>query len=325
MKVYIANFGRENLLWPICCERNVVLTYEDEDAWAVRQKGDRTAFIEYCVASKVAARGVKPTRALASRWFNLVEIVTSSSGDLWVHREKEQLWWTTTLGGPAVTTNERATWSSPSTANVYITAKPAEPWRNVNGLGSKLTWSGIHPKARQFLYTEATLQELSRDHSSYAHALVDGSSLTGWHERVDWNVRAMESGHGAVISLGAKDRTVARMVAGAMETVRASGPPSLKIPKRKSMTFGNEHEFVDYVDSLVEAQEGLCALTDLPLQFDGEQSDSALLYSLDRIDSDGPYGPGNLQLVCRFVNGWKSDQPDDEFRRLMNMVRRLGD
>jgi len=65
-------------------------------------------------------------------------------------------------------------------------------------------------------------------------------------------------------------------------------------------------------------------LTHLPLALDGEREDSDLLCSLDRIDSDGHYETGNLQIVCRFVNRWKGSDNDEAFRRLLNLVRTSG-
>ncbi|WP_299844379.1 hypothetical protein [uncultured Jannaschia sp.] len=46
-----------------------------------------------------------------------------------------------------------------------------------------------------------------------------------------------------------------------------------------------------------------------------------MLPSADRIDSSGHYEEANLQLVCRFINFWKQATPDDEFRRLIGIVR----
>ncbi|QQE90098.1 hypothetical protein [Azotobacter chroococcum] len=43
--------------------------------------------------------------------------------------------------------------------------------------------------------------------------------------------------------------------------------------------------------------------------------------SLDRIDSNGHYAPGNIQIICRFANRWKSDSDNAEFMRLINLVR----
>lgn len=76
-----------------------------------------------------------------------------------------------------------------------------------------------------------------------------------------------------------------------------------------------------YIAALFEAQEGLCVITGLPLQFRGGD-DHQLCCSLDRIDSNGHYAPGNLQIVCKFINMWKSNQDDAEFRRLIEVVRR---
>ena len=67
---------------------------------------------------------------------------------------------------------------------------------------------------------------------------------------------------------------------------------------------------------LLKDQEGLCAITGLRLGYDGDCDDKEVLASLDRIDSDGHYEVGNLQVVCRFVNRWKNDAADMEFRRL---------
>ena len=76
-----------------------------------------------------------------------------------------------------------------------------------------------------------------------------------------------------------------------------------------------------HIASLLERQENKCALTGIPLQFRGEQTDQQLLPSLDRIDSARHYEEGNLQVVCRFINFWKSDSADQEFRRLLALVR----
>jgi hypothetical protein len=80
-------------------------------------------------------------------------------------------------------------------------------------------------------------------------------------------------------------------------------------------------ELEGYITDLLVKQENKCALTGIPLQYRGEQNDDQLLPSLDRIDSDGHYDKGNLQVVCRFINFWKSSSPDDEFRRLLSLVR----
>ena len=91
---------------------------------------------------------------------------------------------------------------------------------------------------------------------------------------------------------------------------------------------GIECEVVD-CRSLAPLDEAtLCAaaactgqVTGIPFHFHGPGADSNLLPSVDRIDSDGHYETGNIQIVCRFVNFWKSDTDDEEFRRLLMLVR----
>jgi hypothetical protein len=73
----------------------------------------------------------------------------------------------------------------------------------------------------------------------------------------------------------------------------------------------------DQIVELIERQEGLCALTDLPFDYDEPHGDAALFVSLDRVDSSGHYEVGNLQVVCRFANKWKGAGDDSEFRRLI--------
>ena len=72
---------------------------------------------------------------------------------------------------------------------------------------------------------------------------------------------------------------------------------------------------------MLELQGDRCALTGIPFHYDGPDVDKALKPSLDRIDSNGHYAPGNLQIVCQFVNFWKGSQDNSEFTRLLEIVR----
>lgn len=128
----------------------------------------------------------------------------------------------------------------------------------------------------------------------------------------------------AVSSLAAKQAAVARMAATARDTVAgANGQQVLRTLKHKDLRFTTLREFKTYIEALVNSQNGRCAITGLPLQFDGEPNDPELSCSLDRIDSNGHYEDGNLQVVCRFINRWKNDGKDAEFRRLIDLIRCL--
>ena len=81
-------------------------------------------------------------------------------------------------------------------------------------------------------------------------------------------------------------------------------------------------ELEKLIASLLDLQDNRCALTGIPFQFHGPDAGKSLLPSLDRIDSNGHYEAGNLQVVCQFVNFWKGDSDNEEFRRLLMLVRR---
>ena len=126
---------------------------------------------------------------------------------------------------------------------------------------------------------------------------------------------------GKEIDRYAQQRAIWRMAATAKGTVNFSnGQRVLRTVKNKDLLIP-ENELTPFLKALLAEQHNLCAITDLPLQFDGDEDDEEMLCSLDRIDSNGHYEKDNLQIVCRFVNRWKSSSHDDEFRRLLGLVR----
>ncbi|UTH46501.1 hypothetical protein [Loktanella salsilacus] len=89
--------------------------------------------------------------------------------------------------------------------------------------------------------------------------------------------------------------------------------------KNKDLRMSKE-ALLKHLIELLDLTGDRCAITGLILKFDG--SNDQLHPSLDRIDSNGHYETGNMQVVARFINRWKSDTPDIEFRRLLAMIRR---
>jgi hypothetical protein len=320
MKVFIANFGLGNQLWPTCLERSTVATFDDEDLHRLWLAGDRDGYIARCIAAKRTAAGITPTKQVASRWFNLATIISSTENDTWIHREKDELWWTTSKQGGAQVSLEAAL--QPSQPSVCVLHKPVAKWSDKSKKGTRLRWNALHPKAREFLFTEGTLQQLSDDHAAYATALIEGDDLEAWHTLSSWKGKAERAGRGGTTLFSAKQAAVIRMAMTALSTVAgANGQQVLRTVKEKEWRFRSTKEFEQYIAALVDAQEGCCALTGLRLQYDGDFDDRELLCSLDRIDSSGHYEPGNLQVVCQFVNRWKNDADDATFRRLVDLLR----
>lgn len=323
MSVYIANFGLENYQWPGCLSGNYIATMQDERVHPYWSANDRQGYIDFCVANLTTAKGIAPTRPVAGRWFNLGTIIVESQDDLWLHRQGELLWWTTTTSAPATITLGPDLKPLPNgTENVYYYRKPARPWSNQNRKGNRLEWKSLHPKVRDFLVTEATLQQLGPDYAAYAITLIDGDDLSAWHQRPEWKAKLATAAiqrPGTIFN--ARQKTFANIAIGARDTAaNAYGQTVSRQTKVKEFRFASVIELERYAEALFEAQEGLCALTALPLQFLGGD-DHQMCCSLDRIDSDGHYEKGNLQIVCKFINRWKSDTEDPEFRRLIEIVR----
>lgn len=127
---------------------------------------------------------------------------------------------------------------------------------------------------------------------------------------------------GAVRYAGARTKHLFRMAYTAAQTAAASGKRYTATRKDKEIHH-DAQELQAVISRLLKEQSDLCALTNLPLQWPEEGDDPAFFASLDRIDSSGHYADGNLQVVCRFANGWKSDTADGEFRRLLAIVREV--
>jgi hypothetical protein len=320
-KVYIANFGRGNYEWPICKERNSVATMIHEESRPFYAVRDRDGFIDWCIAHRKAASGFTPTRPVASRWYGAMETVENTSGDIWIHRAEDGLWWT-------ISKQDAPEWELKPSQDpmqkgfmTWVCHKPCEPWSNLNRKGNRLEWNALHAKAKHFLFTEGTLQKLSPDNAEYALALINGEDLSGWESRPEWKAKAQKAKQAPVTIFNAWERTVIRIIKTVMETTsNANGQVVERIVKSKDMLL-SEQELRELLEELKVAQEGLCAITGIPMQCDGDSDDSQLLCSLDRIDSNGHYERSNLQLVCRFINFWKNNSNDREFRRLIEIVR----
>ncbi|MFN3527103.1 MAG: hypothetical protein ACK4YU_13510, partial [Paracoccus sp. (in: a-proteobacteria)] len=98
----------------------------------------------------------------------------------------------------------------------------------------------------------------------------------------------------------------------------ANGQKVERTLKNKDLRLSKEM-LIKHLNNLLIENSYRCAITGLALQPDGP--DDQLRPSLDRIDSGGHYEADNLQVVARFINFWKRDTSDVEFRRQLALVR----
>ena len=122
-------------------------------------------------------------------------------------------------------------------------------------------------------------------------------------------------------TLGAREKSIITMRMSVENTVKnANGQLVQRTIKNKELRM-TPLQLEKVIASLLDVQENRCAMTGIPFQFHGSDADKPLLPSLDRIDSNGHYEEGNLQVVCQFVNFWKCDGDNEEFKRLLMLVR----
>lgn len=139
-----------------------------------------------------------------------------------------------------------------------------------------------------------------------------------WEVGVEASAPNPVNGAGTRPMRGAKAQALANMRNSILSTVQSANGQRIEVtvkPKKLNMT---ESRLDGLLSRLLEQQQECCAITGLPFEYQG---DSNMLPSPDRIDSSGHYEPSNLQLVCRFINFWKQATPDEEFRRLIQIVR----
>lgn len=121
--------------------------------------------------------------------------------------------------------------------------------------------------------------------------------------------------------LGGREKSIIDMRYSIENTVRnANGQIVQRTLKNKDMRM-SATELEKLLATQLDLQSNRCTLTGIPFNFLGPDADKNLLPSADRIDSNGHYEAGNIQIVCRFINFWKGDTDNEEFKRLLMLVR----
>lgn len=167
---------------------------------------------------------------------------------------------------------------------------------------------------------EEVRMELRKIDSLSDARLIDAHSFCWLLERLDEDGPNSRSGEMGRI-LGGRQTSIIDMRYSVENTVRNSnGQIVQRTVKNKELNMTTE-ELDRLLDYLLDDQGGRCALTGIRFNYHGPNADKNLLPSLDRIDSDGHYELGNLQIVCRFINFWKGSSDNAEFRKLLGLVR----
>lgn len=194
-----------------------------------------------------------------------------------------------------------------------------------NGTSEKaLSSLGLWPETRRGATTGEKYVAVNQVLLDLAGSLkIDLWTLDAIWWGIDLDEAAPKPANGAgKVRIGdAKDRAVASMKYSILDTVQNSNGQTVEATVKNKDLKMSVTELDALLPRLLEQQKECCAITHLPFHYEGDKN---MLPSADRIDGSGHYEDGNLQLVCRFINFWKQATPDDEFRRLIGIVRDSG-
>jgi hypothetical protein len=329
MNVYYGNFGLGNWAWPECFERHSIAVMDDLSVHPFWQRGDKEGYQAKAMQVLKGRNGKPATKRTASYWYNLNSILMETSGDVWIHHDSDRIWWTVSTEEEPDSEIIKKPDPTQAVGPMIVYYKRCLPWSSQDKTGRPLRWDSTHANARSFLATPGTFSKLSADHAEYALAMIAGNDMSHWHRRPDWiaadphySDREPKKRSAEEIAAFRIRQAAERMVQTAWDTAMQSGKTTVSVAKVKRFDFPSKEAAEAYTTELVKKYGERCALTGIKMLAEDDFSDHQLHFSLDRIDSSKHYEPGNLQVVCKFVNRWKSTTDNDEFKRLISLISR---
>jgi hypothetical protein len=320
MRIYVVNLGTGNRHWQICKDESVLTLQVSSDLLSFWNARDKSGWQLWSARNETTNLGRPPIEPVTSRWYNLLTVFAETSGDLWVHSDGARLFWTRSSAGDF----EKSQISDPfgGKRSYFLLKKPCEPWRSEDGRGRALHWKALHAKSHDFLRTEATFQEISNDrgYRDFVLALIAGESLDRWHSLPEWRNRGGRNG--PVRTFDPIEVTIEEAIRRVADTTRNADGREVSATKKVKDLKVTRDELRSALQQIYREQCGFCALTGLRMLLNGEPGSEDFRLSVDRIDSKGHYDIGNLQLVCRFANFWKSATDNSRFKELIAVVRR---
>ncbi len=199
--------------------------------------------------------------------------------------------------------------------------------------------SNLHPKARDLAINMATLNRV-QTHPDYFRAVLLDADVSSWTSLSDWTAAARSVGwhpkRTEELRRGYRKRLVTeqvvnivdhfeaeirRMADTAIKTAAyANGQTVLRTVKEKEIGFTRE-ELEEEIGDLLRENGHRCALTGY--DFRRVSANPHLRPSLDRIDSGLGYVPGNLQIVTRAINFFKSASDEADWLDKADALERM--
>lgn len=199
--------------------------------------------------------------------------------------------------------------------------------------------SNLHPKARDLAVNQATINRVQTDADYFRYLILDGD-VSAWEKRNEWKKRAQAAGwhpkdlaairaarSNAATRPLVKEITdyfmeeIERMADTAIKTVAyANGQTAVVSVKVKNSDF-TKAQLENEIHALLKQQKYCCALSGY--KFRENQTNPHLRPSLDRKDSSLGYVAGNLQIVTRAANFFKSASDDKDWELKAAAIERM--
>ena len=319
--IFKMSLGRDGNLEEEALNDGCLMFQSEKRFYDAVKSGDSAAILQTGrrIVNDAYKKAGAPDNAIGV-WRKTIETFeTLPAGTLILHWEtdKDRLRWGLTSAEPIARRDQPNDWAQPA---IVFKRPMIEGWRGTSMGGVQL--SNIHPKARDLSINRATLNEVVTD-AGFFRALILDEDTSPWEQTPHWLKKASETGWkpkdlGKIFSgLQKKVRTplvletadffeaeVKRMAGTALQTAaNANGQTVLRVVKAKDCPLSRV-ELEAEIHRLLKQAENLCALTGY--RFRLENINPYLRPSLDRIDSAKGYEYGNLQVVTRGANFYKS-------------------
>ena len=246
----------------------------------------------------------------------------------------DHLYWGLTASAPASKREETNDYGQPT---LVFNRPLVDGWHKSSIDGVPL--SNLHPKARDFAINRATLSRVQTDAEYFRNLILDQDNQA-LEQHPDWQKKAKESGwhpKNRVAFDTARQKSnsdplvletadyfqdeIRRMAATAMQTVAyANGQTVTAIVKAKDTDF-TRSQLENEIGALLVDQNNCCALTNY--RFKPNAVNPHLRPSLDRKDSSRGYVSGNLQVVTRSANFFKSASDEKDWVLKADAMERM--
>jgi hypothetical protein len=327
--IYKMSLGKSAAYEAEALERGALLFQSEARLYDAVISGDEMAVERAGV--KVKSENYPSANAPRNAWIvwanNIRTFLNLPSGSLVLHWEahRDRLHWGVVADDPPEYVRDQS--SDTDQRGYLFERKLRGGWRE-NSI-NEVPVSNIHPKARNLAINMATINLVQTDPDFFRALLLD-QSQEEWTTRPDWEDVAKKHGWYAkpVKELAAANRKklitpqviqiaddfdddIRRMADTAIKTVTYANGQSVVTTVKPKNTDMTREELEEEIGHLLKDQGNKCSLTNYA--FNKQSSNKHLFPSLDRIDSSLGYIRGNLQVVTRAANFYKSASDEDDW------------